>query len=232
MDDARTVPESHAIVLRREWGLMLGLAVLTFLVAAYFAPRGFRAGFTDMAHDGYQLRQVLDLDRGGTIFKDTFDQYGPLAGYLNLAGYRLLGHTLLAVKYAHCLWYAAIAMLLYLLARTLLPPGSSAASVLVWLALAPFSLHGIMISPHTYILFFQVLGALALIRFGDTNRMRDVAVAGVCGGLCWALKTNMGFLFAAGAIAYLVSRSVRGVSSARRGVAEVAALLGGALLVV
>jgi hypothetical protein len=100
---------------------MLGPALLTLLVAAYFAPRGFRGGFTDMAHDGYQLRQVLELDRGGTIFKDTFDQYGPLPGHLNLAAYRTFGRNLLAVKYALCFWYAATAVLLYLLARHLLP---------------------------------------------------------------------------------------------------------------
>ena len=67
--------------------LPLGLAVAaTLVISLYFAPRGFNGGFTDMAHDGYQLRQVLDLERGKTIFKDTYDQYGPLGGYLNLAG--------------------------------------------------------------------------------------------------------------------------------------------------
>src|SRR5439155_1329550 len=112
--------------------------LLAFAVSAHFAPRGFRGGFTDMAHDGYQLRQVMDLDRGGTIFKDTFEQYGPLAGYLNLFAYRLLGRNLLAVKYGICAWYAAASVLLYVLARSLLTPAFSLVAVVLWLVLAPF----------------------------------------------------------------------------------------------
>jgi hypothetical protein len=53
------------------------VAALTLVIALFFAPRGYQAGFVDMGHDGYQLRQVLDLSEGGVIFRDTFDQYGP-----------------------------------------------------------------------------------------------------------------------------------------------------------
>ena len=138
--------------------LLLGLAVAaTLVISLYFAPRGFNGGFTDMAHDGYQLRQVLDLERGKTIFKDTYDQYGPLGGYLNLAGFELFGRRLLGIKYAMCAWYAAIATVLYLCARHFLGPLLSAFAILVWLSLAPFYQHGIMISPHVYVLFFQAL---------------------------------------------------------------------------
>src|SRR5262249_24574407 len=93
------------------------LAVTTLGVSLYFAPRGFHAGFVDMGHDGYQLRQILDLSRGRVIFRDTFDQYGPLNGYLNLVGFLTFGRRLLAVKYFICAWYALIAGVLYVLAR-------------------------------------------------------------------------------------------------------------------
>ena len=185
-----------------------------------------------MAHDGYQLRQVLDLDAGGTIFKDTFDQYGPLSGYLNLASYRLLGHTLLAVKYGIGFWYAAIALLIYRIARHLLPVGLSAAAVVVWLALAPFYQHGIMISPHAYILFFQAVGTLAIIRFAETDRLRYMALVGVCCGLCWALKTTMGVLFAVATIAYLLGRPLPPGLRVRRTAMALGTLLGTGLLVV
>lgn len=210
----------------------VALVLLTFLVAAYFAPRGFRAGFTDMAHDGYQLREVLDLDQGGTIFKDTFDQYGPLAAYLNLGGFRLFGRTMLAVKYAHAAWYAATAVILYLLARSLLSPWLSVWSVLLWLALAPFYQHGVMVSPHTYILFFQNLGALALIRYAGSARTRYLVVAGLSAGLCWALKTSMGVVFAAGLAAYLVARRLRAIDGTRQTVVALAVVGGGALTIV
>ena len=62
-------------------------------------------------------RYVLDLSAGGVIFRDTFDQYGAGAGYLNTAAWLLLGRRLLAVKYAVCVWYAFIAVALFVLAR-------------------------------------------------------------------------------------------------------------------
>jgi 4-amino-4-deoxy-L-arabinose transferase-like glycosyltransferase len=216
---------------RERFGIAM-LAVATLLVCVYFAPRGFRAGFTDMAHDGYQLRQVLDLDAGGVIFKDTFDQYGPLSGYLNLAGYRLLGHTLVAVKYALGFWYAAIAVLIYRIGRHMLPIGLSVAATVIWLALAPFYQHGIMISPHAYILFFQALGTLALIRFAETERLKYIALVGICCGVCWALKTTMGVLFAAAAIGYLGSRPLRSASSVRDTAMALGTLAAFGLLVV
>jgi hypothetical protein len=232
MEHASTPSAPRRIVWRDELALIVGLAALVLLVSAYFAPRGFRAGFTDMAHDGYQLRQVIDLDRGGTIFKDTFDQYGSLSGYLNLAGFRLLGRTLLAMKYALAFWYAATAVLLYLLARYLLSPGLSVASVLIWIALAPFYRHGLMISPHAYVLFLQAAAMLAVIRFSERDHVRWLALAGVCCGLCWALKSSMGMLFGAAALSYIFSRPLRGASTTRRALTAATIFILGASLVV
>jgi hypothetical protein len=211
---------------------MLGPALLTLLVAVYFAPRGFRGGFTDIAHDGYQIRQVLDLDRGGTIFKDTFDQYGPLSGYLNLAAYRTLGRNLLAVKYAICFWYAATAVLLYRLARYLLQPALSAVSVLAWLALAPFYGHGVMISPHAYVLFFQTAATLAVLRFAAIDRLHWLAIAGACCGLSWLLKTSMGGIFTVGVSAYLAARLIDGRFGLSRALTAASIFLGAAAGVV
>ena len=208
------------------------LAALTLAVAAYFAPRGFRAGFTDVAHDGYQLRQILDLDAGGTIFKDTFDQYGPLSGYVNLAGFRMFGRNLLAAKYAISVWYAATAVLLYVLARSLLTPGLAAVSVLVWLGLAPFYGHGVMISPHAYVLFLQTAATLAILWFAQGGRRGWLAFAGLCCGLCWALKTSLGLLFAAGVTTYFVVRVLTRKSSVLDGVIALSVFLGAGVAVV
>src|SRR5262249_13334397 len=125
-----------------------GLAAMTLAMSLYFAPRGFHAGFVDMGHDGYQLRQVVDLTKRRVIFKDTFDQYGPLSGYLNAIGFLSFGRNLLAVKYFICVSYAATSIVLFAIARRWLEPPLASFSVLVWLGLAPFYNHGIMISPH------------------------------------------------------------------------------------
>src|SRR5919198_1792451 len=107
-----------------------GLAAITLAVGLFFAPRGVDYGFVDMGHDGYQLRQVLDLNRGGVIFRDTFDQYGPLNGYLNAVGFVAFGRRLLAMKYFVCGWYALSAIALFMIARHWLDRPLAAFSVI------------------------------------------------------------------------------------------------------
>ena len=169
-----------------------GLALATLAIGLYFTPRGFQAGFVDMAHDGYQLRQVLDLSQGAVIFRDTFDQYGPLNGYLNTAGFLAFGRHLLAVKYFICGWYALTTVILFVIARHWLPSALAAFSVIVWLGLAPFYQHGIMISPHVYVLCFQAIATLVVLRAPRLDPGR-FALAGLLAGLSSAAKLSMGF---------------------------------------
>lgn len=187
-------------------------AALMLAIALFFAPRGYQAGFVDMAHDGYQLRQVLDLSAGGVIFRDTFDQYGPLGGYLNTVGFLTLGRRLLAVKYFICGVYALTAVALFAVARHWLDPLLAAFTVLVWIGLAPFYQHGVMISPHAYALLFQTLATIVALRTPRLEPGRFAAV-GALAGLSWAMKQSIGTLFFAAIVAYLAYRLVadRGV---------------------
>ncbi len=187
--------------------MALALAGVTLAVSLFFAPRGYQAGFVDMAHDGYQLREVLDLHEGAVVFRDTFDQYGPGGGYLNTVGLLLFGRGLLSVKYFVCLWYAVIAGTLFVFARQWLDPVLAGFSVMVWLGLAPFSLHGIMISPHVYVLFFQTLAAILAVG-GASLDPRRFALVGVLTGLSWAMKQSMGVLFFAAVLGYLICRPI------------------------
>jgi hypothetical protein len=180
------------------------LAALTFIIAIYFAPRGFHVGFVDMGHDGYQLRQALDLTHGGVIFKDTFDQYGPLSGYLNVVGFVTLGHRLLSMKYFLCGWYAVTAVLLYAVARQWLGSALAAFAVIVWVGLAPFYNHGIMISPHAYALCFQALATLIALR-SENLAPRRFAAIGLLAGLSWAVKQSIGVLYLAAILSYLLT---------------------------
>jgi hypothetical protein len=203
--------------------IAVALAALTFIIAVYFAPRGFQAGFVDMGHDGYQLRQVLDLSQGGVIFRDTFDQYGPLNGYLNLVGFLTLGRNLLALKYFLCLWYALIAVVLYAIARQWLAPPLATFTGLVWVGLAPFYNHGIMISPHAYALFFQALATLIALRSRNFAPGRFAAI-GLLAGLSWAVKQSMGVFFLAAILAYLLLQGLLGRASWRRTAGAAAAV--------
>src|SRR5438552_5276236 len=183
--------------------MAIGVAAAMLLISMYFAPRGYQAGFVDMAHDGYQLRQARDLSEGGVIFRDTFDQYGAFNGYLNTVGFVLLGHRLLAMKYFICGWYSLIAVALFVVARHWLNPVLAAFSVMVWLGLAPFYQHGIMISPHVYVLCFQAIATLVVLRAPRLDPGR-FALAGLLAGLSSAAKLSMGILFLASILFYLL----------------------------
>jgi len=186
--------------------IALALAVVTTLAAWRAAPLGFNEGFVDMAHDGYQLREVLDLRHGGMVFRDTFEQYGPLGPYLNLAGFMAFGQRLLAMKYFVALWYGVTAMVLYALSRRLLGRPLAGFSILLWIALAPFYQHGVMISPHAYVIVLQAAAILILLKRPEPTAAR-LAAAGVLCGACWLLKQSMGTLFLLGVLSALLLTS-------------------------
>lgn len=195
--------------------LAAAAAALTLVIAVFFAPRGYQAGFVDMAHDGYQLRQALDLSAGGVIFRDTFDQYGALGGYLNTVGFLALGRRLLAIKYFICAVYALVAAALFAVARHWLNPTFAVFTVLVWIGLAPFYQHGVMISPHAYVLLFQTLATIVALRGLRLEPGRFAAV-GALAGVSWATKQSVGALFFAAIVAYLVYRLAVDLGAWRR----------------
>src|SRR5262249_45137971 len=158
----------------------------TLAVGMFFAARGFHLGFVDIGHDGYQLRQILDLSQGRVIFKDVFDQYGPLNGYVNSLFFVALGRRLLTLKYAIAGSYGVTAIVLFALARRLLDRWLATAAVLAWLGLAPFYNHGIMISPHAYVLLIQAIATLILVRGGAQVQPARYAAVGFLAGLSWA----------------------------------------------
>jgi 4-amino-4-deoxy-L-arabinose transferase-like glycosyltransferase len=211
---------------RIDTAVCAALGLLTVAVSFYFAPRGFHLGFVDMGHDGYQMRQVLDLAGGGVIFRDTFDQYGPLTGYLNTAGFLLLGRRLLAIKFFLGLWYGAIAVLLYVMARRWLGAAMAAFSIAVWLGLAPFYQHGIMISAHVYVLFFQTIATFVALR-AERLEPGAFAVVGVLAGLSAACKSSMGAAYLAAVVLYVLVRMILDRDVRRRGAAAAIAAFAG-----
>lgn len=217
---------------RGEYLLAGTLAALTLVLTLYFAPRGFNAGFVDLAHDGLQLRQVLDLAGGGMIFRDTFDQYGVLAPYLNLLGFVTLGERLLAMKWFVAGWYAVTTVAMFVLSRQFVGPVLAGFSVCLWLALAPFYQHGIMLSPHAYALVFQAIAMIIVLRDpGGEWRLGSWLVGLLC-GVCWLLKQSLGVLFLVAFVLFFVSTVANQAGALRALAQRVARVLGGFALVV
>ena len=137
-------------------------------------------------------------------------------------GFVAFGRRLLAMKYFVCGWYALIAMALFTIARHWLDRWLAAFSVLVWLGLAPFYNHGIMISPHVYMLLFQALATLIALRTPDLTPRR-FAVVGLLAGLSWAAKQSFGVLYLAAILCWLLLRPLSLPGARRRVLAAVSA---------
>jgi len=168
-----------------------------------YAYLGHQHGFVDIAHDGYQLRQMLDLSSGKVIFRDTFDQYGALWGYVNTAAFMMFGRTLLAVKDFVVVWYALIAVAMFVLARHWLGPILSGFTVVFWLSISPFFQHGVMISPHVYLLFLQVLATIVIVDSPSLSP-NAFAIAGILTGMSFGMKQTIAVFYVAAIIAYLL----------------------------
>ena len=217
---------------RGEYLLAGALAALTLALTLYFAPRGFNAGFVDLAHDGLQLRQVLDLATGRMIFRETFDQYGVLAPYLNLLGFLTLGEHLLAMKWFVAGWYAATTVAMYVLSRQFVDPLLTVFSVVLWLALAPFYQHGIMLSPHAYALLFQAIALVIVLRDPVGRGTTGLWLVGVLCGACWLLKQSLGALFLVAIVLYFVSTVANEAGAFRALVLRVGRIMAGFAVVV
>src|SRR5204863_10035889 len=75
-------------------------------------------------------------------------------------------------------------------------------------------------------------GGLGVGCFARHDRIGWLVVAGVCCGVCWALKSVMGVLLAVGVSGYLAARVAEGGASLRRAFATQAVFLGAAAGVV
>lgn len=235
---ARLVANARAGVVRArhhalDGAVALSLSCITVACVLYFAPRGFNSGFVDMAHDGYQLRQALDLSLGKALFRETFEQYGPLTPYLNLVGFLALGRRLLAIKYFIALWYAVTTLSVYALARQFLGRALSVGSVIVWLAVAPFYQHGVMISPHAYALLFQAVAMVLVLRHPrDAWKPGRLVAVGLLCGVCSLLKQSLGLLFLSAILMFFFAQSSFDWASQRRALGRAGQVAAGFAIVI
>ncbi len=168
------------------------LGVIGLLACIFMAPRGHYYGFVDMAHDGYQLRTALDILKGAFIFRDTFTQYGPMPDYVNAFALKVMGERLLSMKYMASLVYGVIFVLQYFISKYFLPRSASFLSGLVWIAAAPFWMHGVMVSPHLYSILFELISVVLMLQFIRRPKFSMALLSGLACGIMFTMKENIG----------------------------------------
>jgi hypothetical protein len=181
-------------------GLVAGL--LTFVVAAYYAPRGFDAGFVDMGHDGYVLKVATDLCDGAVLFRDVFTQYGVLGDRLNCLVLKV-DDSLLFLKYSYAFLYLISGFLVYYLTARVGGMRWAVSLTAFFLLSAPFYRHGIMLSVQAIILPLQLVSLAAMMRFVNRGGRLILLVVGTLSGLVFLFKQSAG-IYQVGALAIAV----------------------------
>lgn len=164
-------------------------------------------------HDEGLFADIAERILHGEVpHRDFLDAYTGLLGYLQAAGWKLLGRDLAVFRYE--LYVAALAWVpaLYYIATRFVRTWIAAALVgiaVVWSVpnyAAPV--------PSWYNLFLATFGTAALLRFAEVGKRRWLFIAGLCGGVSFLFKvTGLFFVFATALL--LVYRS-QDEPSARR----------------
>ncbi len=156
----------------------------------------------DSHHDGLMLKTALDVFSGQSLFRDSFNQYGPGSTLMHLLFFKFGGPTLAAIKDGTVVCYAISGGLLFLSwSRFLSFPLTILASVL-WLGFGHFFRLQWAILPwsSTYALLFQSLGLFILCWFPRRNAGQLVLLTAIafCITIC---RMPVGLTFLAAVIA-------------------------------
>lgn len=166
---------------------MRGRAAFLFF---WLVAVAYLAGCADrgwIPHDEGFLAQSAERVLEGELPHRDFDElYTGGLSYLHAAAFRLFGVRLLSPRWTLLIFAAAFAAAVWAIARRV--AGPVAAGAVLWLAVAWSLPIYFAALPSWYNLFFAVFGALAVLRYLETDVRRWLFVAGLCGGLSFLIK--------------------------------------------
>jgi hypothetical protein len=172
--------------------------VLAGAAAAVVWPRLLLIGPTD--DDGLMAGNALRFAAGDTPYRDYFSALTPGADVLYGLWFRAVGSSYLTYRLLTALVLLAGAVLLFRLARCVLPPAWAAGSALLWVAwcsmffrIGPYHFAG------TVLILGMTLAVVAAVSRPDAVRLG--VVAGVCGSAAVVFAQS----FAPAAVAGLVA---------------------------
>ena len=193
------------------------LGLLFVLVAtAVYGSLTFDRGW--IAHDEGTIALGAERFLSGELpHRDYNEAYTGGLTILHAVAFRVFGTNLVSLRLVLLLFLVPFAGALYGIARRFVGP---LAAVFVALAGIAWSTPNYFASlPSWYNLFFAAFGGLALIRYVETDRVRWIFLAGLCGGLSILFKV-IGLYFIAAALLFLAFsetfRAPRAIPGGRR----------------
>jgi membrane protein implicated in regulation of membrane protease activity len=142
---------------------------------------------------GYSVSPAERVMQGEVPYRDFLYNYTPGILWLNALLMRLFGTALLTVHKGLLIFKLATLLVLYLAAKRLL--GAWAALVPVALALSWIGYKYIFgVFPTQYSMLFILLGLIFMLKYNDDQRLAFLLASGLCVGLVFLFKYNVGIL--------------------------------------
>lgn len=181
--------------------------IVIFGITALFSLIG-----VDAHHDGIMLKPAIDVSQGKTLFKESFSIYGAASILLQAAAIKVFGEYLAVIRILTALFYALIAVLLYLIWSRLLPKWLSILSCFIWFFLSHFFIYhySIILFPWStvYATFTVVLTIYLLFLYIEQDRILYWFLIGLTVSLTFWFKLNYGITAFCSILFYLILQAV------------------------
>jgi hypothetical protein len=200
---------------RRDAFVLAGLTAAALLFFGLLAPYGLNIG-----EEGATVYLIARTAGGQRPYIDFISGYGPAYFYWHAALLRLFGSNLLVLRCFLVLVNSAAVLLLYVVARRLLPRRWALLAALAYPALVPIvpavSYPFNIPYPAWYAVTLWLLGLHLVQRWCADGRLRWLFLCGVLAGLSFSFKPNSGlFNLAAAALAVACVAAAPGIADRR-----------------
>jgi len=227
--DEPRLAAGHRARKRSSIGTPLLLAATFISVVLAYLP--FVRLSPDPHHDGLVLKNAIDVASGLTLYRQSFNQYGPLSVVTDAVAVALFGDRLLVLRILSVLFLAGAAVLLVYAWSSFMPRLLAAAAVALAFLLDP-TLRGIPFIPWSslQVIFWTaaVVACLVLLLrpLRERYRLGIAIAAGASVAAVVLLRVNTGGVVALGVVLALLTRQ-RVLGGVKR--SEIMAWVGGAL---
>ncbi|MGA9543723.1 MAG: hypothetical protein WBQ85_09145 [Candidatus Sulfotelmatobacter sp.] len=176
--------------------------VLVLLLSALYMALELKRGWVP-SDEGTLAESAEHVLKGELPHRDYHEVYTGGLSHLNAAAFRLFGTNLASMRYMLFLFFLAWVPAVYYAASRFVSAPVAGALTLLAVAWGPPTYAAAM--PSWYNLFFATFGLAALLRYIETQTVRWLVLAGVCGGISLLFKLP-GLFFVVGALFFLVYR--------------------------
>ena len=202
---ARTTSRPWSDSLRARLALLEGrpgtiILVLLWLGSCAFLALHLNQGWVAGDEGAFSQSATRILD-GQLPHRDFTEIYTGGLAFLNAGVFAVFGQNLVWMRLPLFAVFVAYIPCVYAVSRRFVPRLPSAVVALFAVAWGPVTYPAALTS--WYLLFFSVFGALALLKYLETERVRWLLIAGAVGGLSVTFKI-VGVWFIAAALLFLI----------------------------